>query len=95
MVESICARDALSACENNLWSLYYWRDKGIEVDLVLDRKIDILPIEVKYRSDVNKTGLSVFRQKFNGANIPLSIVVTKDQLNRKQDTLFIPFWLVH
>ena len=95
IVESVCARDALSACGNNLWSLFYWRDKGVEVDLVLDRKIDVLPIEVKYRNDVNYAGLSAFRQKFAGTNVPLSIMITKEQLDKKQDILFIPFWLVH
>ena len=35
LIESICARDALAACEGNLWSLSYWREKGAEVDLII------------------------------------------------------------
>ena len=94
IVESICARDALSACENNLWSLHYWRQKGAEVDLVLDRKTDVLPVEIKYRSDVRTSSLPAFRQSFDGINIPISIVVTKDRLDSERDTLYIPFWLI-
>ena len=93
IVEGICARDALAACENNLWSLYYWRDKGMEVDLVMDRKTDVLPIEVKYRTHADQTGISAFRQTFSGMNMPVSLVVTKDRLDRDRNTIYIPFWL--
>jgi len=45
IVESICVRDALAAaCLNNFWSLHYWREKGVEVDLVIDKVIDVLEL---------------------------------------------------
>jgi predicted AAA+ superfamily ATPase len=93
IVESICAKDALAVCENHLWTLHYWRDKGVEIDLVVDRKTDVLPIEVKYRTNAEQTSLSAFRQAFSGTKIPVSVVVTKDKLDKKDDTLYIPFWL--
>jgi len=95
VVESICARDAIAACTNNHWSLFYWREKEYEVDLVLDRKTDILPIEVKYRKDTGQTGLSAFRQAFADDQIPFSVVITKDRLDKQNDVLYIPFWLTH
>lgn len=93
IVEAICARDALAACEDNLWTLNYWRKKDIEVDLVVDKKISLLPIEVKYRSLAKHTSLLNFRQEFSNAKIPTSVVITKDQLDIEQDILYIPFWL--
>ncbi len=93
IARSICARDALAACEDNLWGLYYWRDKGSEVDLVLDRKTEVLPIEVKYRTNAMQTNLPAFRQAFPAAKIPVSVVITKELLAWEQDTLYIPFWL--
>ena len=93
IVEAICARDALSACENNLWALNYWRRKSVEVDLVIDKKISVLPIEVKYSANANQTSLAKFQQEFPDAKIPVSVVITKDRLGREQDTLYIPFWL--
>ena len=93
IVESICARDALAVCEDNLWALHYWREKGIEVDLVIDKKIGVLPIEVKYRTNAKHTSLSDFRQAFPNAKIPVSVVITKDRLDREQDVLYVPFWL--
>ena len=94
IVESICARNALAACQDNLWSLHYWREKSAEVDFVIDRKTDVLPVEIKYRNDIKHPGLAVFRQMFSDLNIPASLVITKDRLDCEQDILFIPFWLM-
>ena len=93
IVEAICARDALSACEDNLWALHYWRSKNVEVDLVIDKKISVLPIEVKYRANSKQASLAKFQQEFPNAKIPVSAVITKDRLDREQDVLYIPFWL--
>ena len=95
IVESVCARDALAVCEDRLWSLHYWREKGAEVDLVIDRKTDVIPIEVKYRTNARQKSLAAFRKAFTGLRIPISVVITKDDLKKEQDTLYIPFWLIH
>lgn len=76
--------------------VYYWRSV-YEVDFVLDLKKLLLPIEVKYRNDVEARdlkGLLSFMDKFK---VGRGIVVTKDILkrekleNKKID--FIPAWL--
>jgi predicted AAA+ superfamily ATPase len=93
IVEAICARDALSVCEDNLWSLHYWRKKDIEVDLVIDKKINVLPIEVKYRANAKHTSLAEFHKEFQNVKSSVSVVITKDRLDREQDILHVPFWL--
>ena len=94
IVESICVRDALVVCENHLWDLYYWREKDIEVDIVIDRKTDVIPIEVKYKKNAKHTSIPTFHQEFTKIKIPVSIVITIDQLEKCDDILYIPFWLV-
>lgn len=94
IVEAICARDALAACEDNLWSLHYWRKKDTEVDLVIDKKISVLPLEVKYRATAKQDSIAKFRKEFSKANIPISVVITKDLLSREGDVLYVPFWLI-
>ena len=94
IVEAICARDALSVCEDNLWALHYWRKKDVEVDIIIDKKINVLPIEVKYRTNAKQTSLALFHQEFPNVKIPVSVVITKDQLGREGDVLYIPFWLI-
>ena len=93
IVESVCVRDAQAICEDHLWALNYWREKDMEVDIVIDRKTDVLPIEVKYRANAKQTSLSVFRKAFPSAKIPISVIITKDQLERGSDSICIPFWL--
>jgi predicted AAA+ superfamily ATPase len=94
VVDSICARNALAVCENHFWSLYYWRDKGAEVDLIIDRKTDVLPVEVMFRTKATQTSLAAFRKAFLSIKMPVSLVITKEELKKEGDTLYIPFWLV-
>ena len=94
VVESVCARNALSICEDHFWSLLYWRDKDNEVDLIIDRKTDVLPIEIKYRKERANHSFDALRKAFPDTKIPTSVVVTKDHLSKKDDVLYIPFWLV-
>ena len=93
IVESVCARDALAACEKNLWKLFYWKEKDYEVDLVIDRKTDALPIEVLYNAVPSGGSLAAFRKTFYYLKAPVSVVITKDRLARERDALFVPFWL--
>jgi len=93
IVESVCAKDAMSACEKNLWKLYYWREKDYEIDLVIDRKTDSWPVEVLYGPGRAGNSLAAFRKTFYYLKVPVSIVITKDRLEKDQDTLYIPFWL--
>jgi hypothetical protein len=95
IVESICARDALAVCENHIWALHYWREKGIEIDLVIDKKTEVLPIEVKYKVNAKQSSLDEFRRTFPNAKIPVSVVITKNLLDRTEDVLYIPFWLAN
>ena len=73
-------------------SIYYWYD-GHEVDLIIDIFQKPLPIEIKYREDVSSSdikGLKKFNEKFNP---PLSLVVTKNQLEIHDSTIYVPVWL--
>ena len=71
----------------------YWHD-GYEVDMVAELPSrHVVPIEVKYRERVTMSdlkGLKRFEKKF-GASIMMT--VTKNQLELKDNTLFVPLWL--
>ena len=94
IVEAICARDALSVCEDNLWNLHFWRKKDVEVDLVIDKKNCVLPIEVKYRANAKQTSLDKFHKEFSNVKTPVSLVITKNLLCKEHDVLYVPFWLI-
>lgn len=55
LIENECLRHAKSYSDINNYTVYFWRDNGKEVDVVIDKRKDILPIEVKYISEVKGT----------------------------------------
>lgn len=78
--------------------VFYWKDtKGNEVDIVFLRNKNLLPIEVKFKSKVDKKelkGLFSFMDKYECKN---GIVVTRNSLdslesNGKKISL-VPIWL--
>lgn len=47
-------------------SVYYWRDKSLEVDFVLRRGPHLIPVEVKSgRKSAQRGGIEAFKQNFN------------------------------
>ncbi|SMH72230.1 ATP-binding protein [Candidatus Nitrosotalea okcheonensis] len=72
--------------------LFYWREK-YEVDIILDLLQKPLPIEVKYREQIQESdlrGLNSFKENFK---VPMSLVLTKDHLEMDGSTIFMPSWL--
>lgn len=67
-------------------SLYYWREGSDEVDFVLQKKGEIIAIEVKSNSEQDTHGLHVFQEKFHPkrsvivgrAGIPADIFLSVD-----------------
>ena len=97
LIETLCVRDALSACNQNFWKLYYWREGTDEVDIVIDKKLSLLPIEVKFRKDskTHEEKLRGFIKKFSkNITIEEALFITKDTLDYMDKIYHIPFWLV-
>ena len=92
LIESCCVRDARGVCENNFWRSYYWREDGGEVDIVIDKGTGLLPVEVKYRNDPEAGGLNAFANKFKLKD-SVRLIITKDLLDKRDNTISIPFWL--
>jgi hypothetical protein len=93
MVEGIVASHLNRFSAEFSKDVHYWRSV-YEVDFVLDLKKQVLPIEVKYRDDMNLKGLLSFMDRFN---VTRGIVITKDILKREKidskEIDYIPAWL--
>ncbi len=90
-VESICARHLMAR------KVFYWRDDRHEVDLVLDEEEGVMPIEVKYQSNIGASdvkGLVKFLHMFKEK---CGIMVTKDLFEERamqgMTIRHIPAWL--
>lgn len=71
IVESSIGAHLINYSIQNNYSLFYWRDRGNEVDYVLEKGGQVIAIEVKSSYVKNKKGMEAFRQKFNPHKIYL------------------------
>lgn len=100
IVESMLDFDIRLLCEKENYVLYYYRNsKKEEIDIILDRKIDIIPIEVKYTNQIEKSDVKTIKN-FLESNMnnkigktKYGIVVTKDIYKKEENIFFIPYWL--
>lgn len=102
IVESMVDFDIRLLCEKENYNQYYYRNSDKEeIDIILDRKIDIIPIEVKYTNQIDpldsKT-INKFIQKNKAKKVNkvnYGIVVTKDTYKKDKDLYYIPYWLLN
>ncbi len=75
--------------------LYYWR-KNQEIDIVLKIKKDLIPIEVKYKSEIGRSDLKELLKFLDSSKQKHAIVVTKDLLKQQKVNdkfiLYLPAW---
>jgi len=93
-VENSCVQSAGKYSEPGKYTVYFWRDNQNETDIVIDKKLEVLPIEVKYRNTIlekDLKGLFAFMEKYKSKK---GIVVTKSYLEHKDNVYYIPFWLI-
>ncbi|MFQ5640994.1 MAG: ATP-binding protein [bacterium] len=74
--------------------LYYYRERNKEVDFVLESPQQLLPIEVKYRREINRkkglSGVLTFRTQFKTKH---ALVVSRNLLHLDDNILFVPLYL--
>lgn len=100
IVEAMVDFDIRLLCEKENYNEYYYRNANKEeIDIILDRKIDIIPIEVKYTNQIENSD-TVTIKKFINKNkenklgkTQYGIIITKDILKREEDLYFIPYWM--
>ncbi len=100
IVKSMVDFDFRLLCEKENYKQFYYRNHNKEeIDIIIDRKIDIIPIEVKYTNQIENADLKViseFIEKHSGNSInqvKFGIIITKDILKKEGNLYFIPYWL--
>ena len=101
IVESMIDFDIRLLCEKENYNSYYYRNSDKEeIDIILDRKLDIIPIEVKYTNQIENSDTSTIKKfieknrenKLGRTNY--GIIITKDILKREKEIFYIPYWLL-
>lgn len=100
VIEGMADFDIRLLCEKQNYKEYYFRNKEKEeIDIILDRKNDIIPIEVKYKEEIKESELKAMisfirdnkERKIGKTNY--GIVITKDIYKKVDNLYFIPYWL--
>lgn len=92
--ENTCVQAARRAAEARNYKVFFWRDRGHEVDIVVDRKTCILPVEVKYRNDFSAKDLGGLTRMMERFNVAEGLVVTKNRLEKTGGIVMLPICCV-
>ena len=102
IIESMVEFDFRLLCEKENYKQFYYRNsKKEEIDIIIDRNTDIVPIEVKYTNQIESSDTIViknfikehYNKEINQAKF--GIVITKDILKKEDNLYFIPYWLLN
>lgn len=72
-----------------------------EIDIILDRKIDVIPIEVKYVNNIKEAkmkSISKFIKENEDRKIGKTnygMIITKDTYQKQENLYYVPYWLFH
>jgi len=100
LVENLVFNVLEQKYENNplLSNLSFYRDGAKEIDFIVAKDGDFLPIEVKFSNNINFKEFLVLTDYVKTKKTGYGIVVTKDELSKKEingQTLYlIPYYLI-
>jgi len=94
LVENCAVHNVKLYAESMRFNLFYWRDDQKEVDIVLDTKTQLIPFEIKYRTQITMSDLKGIKAFMAQYDLPCGIVITKDLLDFNEGLYFIPFWII-
>lgn len=100
IIESMVDFDIRLLWERENYDQYYYRNNDKEeIDVIIDRKIDIVPVEVKYTNKIESSDIQTIK-KFVEKNkenkfvkTKFGIVITKDICKKDEDIYYIPYYL--
>jgi hypothetical protein len=73
--------------------VFYWRQRDKEVDIILEKRGKLLPIEIKYTSQVDTRELSGIRSFEAKYKTQRALVITKDKFKVEENIFYLPLWL--
>lgn len=100
VIEGLVEFDIRLLSEKENYNYYYYRGANKEeIDVILDRKIDVVPIEVKYVNQLKEDSMKTIKKFIvnNKANrvgkTKFGVVITKDTYKKEDNLYYIPYWM--
>ena len=102
IIEAMVEFDVRLLCEKENYKQFYYRNsKKEEIDIIIDRNTDIIPIEVKYTNQIENSDTTVIKNFINEHynkeidQAKFGLIITKDILKKEDNLYFIPYWLLN
>lgn len=102
IVESMVDFDFRLLCEKENYKQFYYRNSDKEeIDIIIDRNIDVIPIEVKYTNQIENSDLKAINkfielhQDKGISQAKFGVIITKDILKKEGNLYFVPYWLLN
>lgn len=100
IIEGIVDFDIRLISERENYEDYYYRNtKQEEIDIILDRKTDLIPLEVKFVQNIDSKdskNIKKFIEENKGkviGKVNYGLVITKDTYKKEGDIYYIPYWM--
>ena len=94
LIETAVQQQFRAYAENNIAKLYYWRQAGREIDLILQQGTGIYPIEVKYRNQIGSDCIDTLNYfKAAHPNARGGMIITKNTFEYQNGILLLPFYI--
>ncbi len=82
---------------NSIEGISFWRTPYHEVDIVLKRETQIIPIEVKYKTQIDKSDIKSLVKFMTEFKLKTGFVISRDLLSQEEidnyQIFYIPVWL--
>jgi len=93
LIEGLVSNNIRTYSEDAFYTCYYYRQNREEIDIVIDAKHTLIPIEIKYKNEIKTKDLTTITGFIKDNDLSYGIVVTKDTLEIRDNLYLIPFWL--
>jgi len=82
---------------NSIEGISFWRTPYHEVDIILKQNAKIIPIEVKYKAQIDKTDIKSLVKFMEEFKVKQGFIISRDLLTQEKindfEIIYIPAWL--
>ena len=82
---------------NSVENISFWRNPQHEVDIIIRRDNEIIPVEAKYKAQIDKKDIKSIKKFLEEFGVKQGFIITKDKLGLEKigdkEIMFIPAWV--
>ena len=84
LIENCCSFLLDRICSNKRYGLYYWRDGKSEIDFIMDLKSRLIPVEIKYRTNIDTRDTRTIKSFMSDYRSDTGVIITRNTLKKEE-----------